>query len=526
MPIMVGASPVSALFLGGSAVHDVSLAGGTSGGIESQTYTGYGNRFAYGATLYQTNLDISNTRQATISMWAKAEQDIALLFEISKQGRTPTFSEDSGLRGVAHVLGPSALAFEDRQDPDANQFSFRAGADLTEMPTDEWHHVFYAIDTNAGPGAKSGRIVLDGVELGPDHTDVAAAFDILINGMDFGLPVGTRYAEGGSSYVNETYGPISLSDVQIWIGQFIDPDGASISGYTASSNATAIIRDCVNYMNTREVNPVEALAAMKIETTYGTFGSATGINGRQNLFQFLQRTNPGPYPANQDPYYLILGYTGDRTDSEDQYRAFANAWTSLQPENGSGLPGFTGAAVAAPNNYGTIVTSITGQAALPYQKFIIHNLGGSVSTVGAAGSINGYRLLAAWFDDDSLPLSEVGGLGLMLGQSKIYGDSPEAPEGAPVDGDTTVAEAIGLMQTVWAAAEASAQTYLDDVTLANLGFFIDADGKPVPPSAANDAFGPPTFLFQGPPGEFAVNQGTGGTVTQIGTITPVSGPGA
>lgn len=66
-------------------------------------------------------------------------------------------------------------------------------------------------------------------------------------------------------------------------------------------------------------------------------------------------------------------------------------------------------------------------------------------------------------------------------------------------------------------------------TAANLEKFVrlvDGVGRPQNPSAAASAFGVPTYSFRGPPAQFVINRGNGGTVSSTGVInnyTPVPG---
>lgn len=455
----------------------------TPGGpVSPEVYAGEGVRFAAGSALVQASSTIADTSKLTISMWVRRlTSDFTYLFSADV---------DDGNRITAELFSPAFLA------TDLNvTLQNTAGGGLAAFNTIDgltptvWHHVFVTVDTNKAAGQKLCTFYLDG-DLWTQYAvgypiDSGSAFNIGLLGAALGFPGSPRTLEGQPS--------IELSDVQVWTNLLIDPTDTQTT-YSAKASASRAIRDLVNYVNSRGLSPVEALAVMNIESIYGTLS--------RNYFQFLQ----------QSAFNLILGYTGTTTNNTDLNRAYANAWSGFRPD---------GSVVGAPNNYDKLVRQLTADVPFGWQKYLIHNLGGSVSEVGAAGSINGYRLLTAWVDDDTLTLSEVGGLTLMTAQAKIWGST--GPIGT-VTNSTTVSAAIDALITVWNAAEADALRFLDSSTQPNLSYFIDEDGLAVPPAAATDKFGLQTFLFTGIKEAFAINQGSGGDMTLVGTLTDVPGP--
>ncbi len=374
----------------------------------------------------------------------------------------------------------------------------------------EWNHVYLTADLDAAEDAKNVRLHLNGgaanlfdltIEL-----DNSGPLDINLSTSAESPLVGKFPGDGTYFNIPATFVsvPIEACNVLIWHGLFINP-AAGTTVYSAKEGVSYIIRDCVNYMNSRGVNPVEALAAMWIETVYGTFGAKDTANGRQNLFQFLS----------QSPYDLILGYAGQKTRALDQYTAFANAWTGFK----SSL--YSAAKVALPNDYPRVVRNATGEDPEPYQLYLIHILGGST---GVTSQVNGDNLLRAMVEDDTQELSEVASsISNMTGQTKIWGSA--GPLGL-FTSSFTVAQAISAMETVWGQAETDALTKLDAGSNSNLSQFIDGDGFPMPPTVAVEKFGFPTFWFSGAADEFVTNFGSGGAVTVSGSITDaLEGPG-
>jgi hypothetical protein len=113
----------------------------------------------------------------------------------------------------------------------------------------------------------------------------------------------------------------------------------------------------------------------------------------------------------------------------------------------------------------------------------------------------------------------------------------------PVEGEATLPQSVpgfdiginGLefgmpSQSIGAAAGENKKIQLADVriwvgkslnlsTTSNRRLFINADGSPVPPSAAVAVLGTPTFDQRGPASGIQTNQGTGGDFTKTGTVT-------
>jgi hypothetical protein len=339
------------------------------------------------------------------------------------------------------------------------------------------------------------EVRLAGSELGENDSD--PAYTIGFNGRAFGLPLSSVYLPGGGlpdgvilSGDMPTAAP-EISDVQMWVGQCIDP-AATQTLYSAKATASRAIRDMVNYMNSRGVDPLEALSVMGLESTYGALS--------RNYFQFL----------NASSFNSILGYTGTTTNNTDLNRALANAWSGFRPD---------GSVVAAPNNYEKQVRAITADTPFGWQKYLMHNLGGST---GVTSQVNGHNLLTAWVDDDTQTLGEVASsVSNMVAQTKIWGST--GPIGT-VTTSTLVGDAVDALIAVWNAQETTSMQFLDSSTKSNLSYFIDDDGFAVPPSAATDKFGLQTFLFTGIKEAFAINQGSGGDMTLVGTLTDVAGP--
>jgi hypothetical protein len=563
MPIMVGSSQVDAIYVGSQLV-DASFVGSsavtsTGGAPASGEYAGDGVLFPQGSFLQQASSAIANTAKLTLSMWACipsmpssggdgadyvavytafhdtaddtdfsvdyvmygmivapnllahaadgggivsdlrifAASDTAGISAYSTGRTTHAFTvPGANIAGLAAlmVIGDAVSDILQLVTPSANltDLNFVAGSlsldTIDAFTIGDMHHIYIAVDLAHAQNAKLYKFYLDAQPIGQRPgfpVDVGGSSSIALNGKRIGFP--------GTARWSDTQPPeIILSDVQVWTDYF-DPDGLQ-NTYSAKPTAGRTIIELVDYMNTRDVSPVEALAVMKIESNFGA--QAT------NYFQFLDQAS----------FNSILGYTGVKTKALDLNRALANAWTDLRPN---------GSSVAAPNNYDGIVEGITGTDALGWQKFVIHNLGGSVSAIGAAGSINGYRLLSAWVENEDLLLSQVGGLTLMLAQTSIYGST--GPIGA-VTGSTTVGQAVGAMITVWDNAVTAAMTKLDANTSTNLRYFIDDDGYAVEPGAATDKFGTQQILLTGPAGTFIENQGNGGAFTLTGSVFTVAGP--
>jgi hypothetical protein len=475
----------------------------TPGGpVAPEDYAGEGVYFPPGTALVQNNSALADTNKMTFSLWfaplvnfsPPANTDTDNLFSITKENldEGDDVEDDCYIRIATLVTGTPPLGSrlkvqaERNADPAFSHFLAVTGQDTIEQTAD-WRHLFVTINTSASPAVI--RTFIDGEEVAIAQTFPFGTIPFLISvqGKNIGFPQSSDLLAIDDS--TENY----FSDVQIWFGQAIDP-AATQTIYSAKASASRAIRDLVNYVNSRGVSPLEALAVMNIESDYARLS--------RNYFQFLQPS----------AFNLILGYTGVTTNNTDLNRAFANAWLGLRPN---------GSVVGAPNNYDRLVRQITADVPFGWQKYLIHNLGGSVSEVGAAGSINGYRLLTAWVDDDTLTLGEVGGLTLMTAQAKIWGST--GPIGT-VTNATTVGAAIDALITVWNAAETDALRFLDASTKSNLSYFIDDDGFAVPPAAATDKFGLQTFLFTGDAEDFIVNQGSGGDVTLVGAISDVPGP--
>lgn len=460
----------------------ILLSNQTPGGpVDPEGYAGQGVRFAADSALVQAVATVADSSKLTISMWVRRTGNaLGYLFRADKDPVIPVAIRSPGLLQTDVNIGATS----------GNGLSTAFYNTVNGLTANEWHHVFISIDLNHASGAKLRQLYLDGEVWTESNAsnypiDPGGAFSMGLNGAEIGFPT-TSFAIDDEGELEQP--AADYSDVQIWIGTYIDPV-VTQTRYSAKASASRIVRDVVNYMNSRGVSPVEALAVMKIESNFGTLS--------RNYFQFL----------NSSSFNSILGYTGSTTNNTDLNRALANAWTSLRP-NGSAVP--------APNNYSAIVRSITGEEPLGWQNFVIHNLGGSVSAIGGPGSINGYRLLAAWELDDTLALGDIGGLTLMTAQTSIYGSN--GPIGL-VTNSTTVAAAVGAMISVWNDAETAALAKLDANTQSNLSYFIDDDGFAVPPAAATDIFGLQTFLFTGGPEDFIENEGSGGAVTLTGTVT-------
>lgn len=496
MPIALGATPINTLALGSTVVASVAIgssATSSGGAAAAEGYAGEGVHFPAGAALLQDNCQLANTNKITMSLWFAPQvtwtpvvnRTTDRLFGITEQTGEDEYDDVFRVE-VATNIPPTNPAGSFLRAIAAGASTATASTDVGSFDeSNAYRHLFMTFDTSTTPPVR--RIFLDAIE--EDVTELGnTPFSIPVSGMNLGFPL-------SSDAIGVELSDNHFSDVQIWFGLIIDPEDVT-SEYSAKAGESRIIRDCVNYMNSRGVSPVEALAAMKIESNYGALSL--------NYFQFLI----------QSSFNSILGYTGSRTRPADLNRAFANAWTGIREPAGDTTPN--------PNNYDGIVSSITSEEPLGWQKFIIHNLGGS-APVPERVSINGYDLLTAWMNDGgaTTTLGEIGGLTLMLAQSSIYGST--GPIGA-VTSSTTVEDAIGAMITVWNAAETNALTHLEEYQSSNLGYFIDDDGKAVPPEAAADKFGEQTFLFTGNAEDFIENQGTGGAVTLVGTVTTVAGP--
>lgn len=107
-----------------------------------------------------------------------------------------------------------------------------------------WHHILVSVDTSTDDTGNEDDILshklvtiyVDGADQyrqefrgGTNTNEVVAesAFDILVNGAEFGFPAGIGY------YI-ELQPEMNFADVQIWLGTYID--GANISAFIADGN--------------------------------------------------------------------------------------------------------------------------------------------------------------------------------------------------------------------------------------------------------------------------------------------------
>jgi hypothetical protein len=503
------------------------LANATPGGpVSPEVYAGEGVRFAAGSSLIQNNTAIANTSLATISLWMRCHTPPAT----SQFGPVFTITKPNAFQGIGFeedfTLGVSSTRPGTGSTVVMGTKSYNGGGDLiasdgaTRDLTEDgsWHHIFMTVDTTGADPA--WVFYVDGaVAAVSNFADDGYPTAMTLFGKNIGFPASSDVLADPLQFGTWSNGyPADFSDVQIWFGQAINP-ATTQTRYTAKTNPepSRIIRDTVNYQNSRGIDVVEALAAMYIETIYGTFGDRTAINGRKNLWQFLYSEDFTPL---NDPWLLILGPAAsnpgprERTSADAQNRAFANAWSGRRPN---------GTVVAIPNDYGRVVRGITGFEPLGWEKYLMHILGGSVRAFGAVGNVNGYSLLSAYVNQPAeTTLSQTGTvISNMTGQTKIWGS--EGPIGT-VTGATTVTAAINCMIQRWEEAESDALQYLDSGSVSNMSYFIDADQRAVPPYAARDKFGLQTFVFTGNAETFIDNVGTGGAMTLVGTVTEVSGP--